>query len=89
MDLELLFEHYDIIVIESFGVGGMPETLMEAFYKEMDKWAGQDKLAVMTTQVANELRKYMAEKVYQVPLYVPDLVIAYNRIYRKYKRRGK
>ena len=52
--LSFLFEHYDIIVIESFGVGGMPETLMEAFYKEMDKWAGQDKLAVMTTQVANE-----------------------------------
>ncbi len=52
--LSFLFEQYDIIVIESFGVGGMPETLMEAFYNEMDKWAGQDKLAVMTTQVANE-----------------------------------
>jgi len=52
--LSFLFEHYDIIVIESFGVGGMPETLMDAFYQEMDKWAGSDKLAVMTTQVANE-----------------------------------
>ncbi len=52
--LSFLFERYDIIVIESFGVGGMPETLMEAFYQEMDKWSGTDKLAVMTTQVANE-----------------------------------
>ena len=52
--LSFLFEHYDIIVIESFGVGGMPETLMEAFYQEMEKWSGTDKLAVMTTQVANE-----------------------------------
>jgi len=52
--LSFLFEHYDIIVIESFGVGGMPETLMDAFYKEMEKWEGTDKLAVMTTQVANE-----------------------------------
>ena len=52
--LSYLFENYDIIVIESFGVGGMPETLMETFYDEMKKWKGTDKLAVMTTQVANE-----------------------------------
>ncbi len=52
--LSYLFENYDIIVIESFGVGGMPETLMETFYEEMKKWKGTDKLAVMTTQVANE-----------------------------------
>ena len=52
--LSYLFENYDIVVIESFGVGGMPETLMETFYEEMKKWKGTDKLAVMTTQVANE-----------------------------------
>lgn len=52
--LSYLFENYDIVVIESFGVGGMPESLMETFYQEMDKWKGTDKLAVMTTQVANE-----------------------------------
>ena len=52
--LSYLFENYDIVVIESFGVGGMPETLMETFYEEMEKWKGTDKLAVMTTQVANE-----------------------------------
>ncbi|QFJ54865.1 asparaginase [Pseudobutyrivibrio xylanivorans] len=52
--LSYLFENYDIIVIESFGVGGMPETLMDTFYEEMEKWKDTDKLAVMTTQVANE-----------------------------------
>ncbi|SDB31392.1 L-asparaginase [Pseudobutyrivibrio sp. YE44] len=52
--LSYLFENYDIIVIESFGVGGMPEALMETFYTEMEKWKDTDKLAVMTTQVANE-----------------------------------
>lgn len=52
--LSYLFENYDIIVIESFGVGGMPETLMTTFYSEMEKWKDADKLAVMTTQVANE-----------------------------------
>ncbi len=52
--LSYLFENYDIVVIESFGVGGMPETLMNTFYSEMEKWKDTDKLAVMTTQVANE-----------------------------------
>ncbi len=52
--LSFLFENYDIVVIESFGVGGMPNSLMDTFYEEMDKWKGTDKLAVMTTQVANE-----------------------------------
>ncbi len=52
--LSYLFENYDIVVIESFGVGGMPEALMQTFYAEMEKWKNADKLAVMTTQVANE-----------------------------------
>lgn len=52
--LSYLFENYDIIVIESFGVGGMPKALMDTFYEEMEKWRNTDKLAVMTTQVANE-----------------------------------
>lgn len=52
--LSYMFEHYDVLVIESFGVGGIPETLMDTFYEEMEKWRNMDKLAVMTTQVANE-----------------------------------
>ncbi|SEA05452.1 L-asparaginase [Pseudobutyrivibrio sp. ACV-2] len=52
--LSYLFENYDIVVIESFGVGGMPEALMQTFYAEMEKWKNADKLAVMTTQVVSE-----------------------------------
>ena len=52
--LPYLFEHYDCIVIESFGVGGIPHALAEEFYTEMEKWKGQGKFIVMTTQVANE-----------------------------------
>ena len=52
--LPYLFEHYDCLVIESFGVGGIPNTLAEEFYKEMRKWKEKGKLIVMTTQVANE-----------------------------------
>jgi len=52
--LSYMFENYDILVIESFGVGGIPATLMDTFYEEMDRWRNTDKLAVMTTQVAKE-----------------------------------
>ena len=52
--LSYLFANYDCIVIESFGVGGIPETLTAAFYREMEKWAGRGKYVVMTTQIANE-----------------------------------
>ena len=52
--LPVLFEQFDCIVMESFGVGGVPQSLVDAFYKEMGKWAGKGKHVVMTTQVANE-----------------------------------
>ena len=34
--LSYLFEHYDCLVIESFGVGGIPQTLVQEFYQEME-----------------------------------------------------
>jgi L-asparaginase len=52
--LSYLFENYDCIVIESFGVGGLPAQLSGQFYKEMKKWAEQGKFTVMATQVVNE-----------------------------------
>ena len=52
--LSYLFAHYDCIVIESFGVGGIPQTLLDIFYQEMEKWSASGKFVVMTTQVANE-----------------------------------
>lgn len=52
--LSHIFENYDAIVIESFGVGGLPETIVEEFYHEMSNWIERGKIVVMTTQVANE-----------------------------------
>lgn len=52
--LPYLFSHYDCIVIESFGVGGIPQQLVPTFYEEMEKWASLGKLVVVTTQVASE-----------------------------------
>ena len=36
--LEYLFQNYDCLVIESFGVGGIPEKLVDAFYRQMKQW---------------------------------------------------
>lgn len=61
--LSYLFENYDCIVIESFGVGGLPETLIGRFYTEMEKWAENGKLIVMATQVVEEGSRM---EIYQV-----------------------
>lgn len=52
--LEYLFRNYDCLVIESFGVGGIPESLINEFYHQMKKWISKGKLVVMATQVVNE-----------------------------------
>ncbi len=50
--LESIFENYDCIIVESFGVGGIPSSLAEKFYKLCQKYP--DKLVIMATQVAHE-----------------------------------
>ncbi len=50
--LDFLFESNDAVVIESFGVGGVPEA--GGFYECIRKWKSQGKFAVLTTQVENE-----------------------------------
>jgi L-asparaginase len=52
--VEYLFQNYDCIVIESFGVGGIPRTLLDVFYEQMEKWIRKGKIVVMATQVVNE-----------------------------------
>lgn len=52
--LHYLFSQYDCLVIESFGVGGIPESLVSAFYEEMKSYPEKEKFVVITTQVANE-----------------------------------
>ena len=52
--LTYIFQSYDAIVIESFGVGGLPDTIMKRFFFEMNEWIEHGKIVVMTTQVANE-----------------------------------
>lgn len=50
--LEYITEHYDGLVVESFGTGGLPE--YSDYFNLIKKAADNGKLIVMTTQVPNE-----------------------------------
>ena len=57
MEPELLSwigEHYDAVIIESYGVGGIPSGEGRDFLKEVDKLIANGKIVVMTTQVMYE-----------------------------------
>lgn len=49
--LDFLLERNDALIIESFGVGGLPNG---GFYESVQKGMGQGKTIVLTTQVQNE-----------------------------------
>ena len=70
--LAYLFENYDCIIIESFGVGGIPENMLDKFYEEMEKWQEMGKFIVMATQVVNEGSNM---EIYQVGQKIKKILI--------------
>jgi len=50
--LKYVFEHYDAVIVESFGVGGIPKSISEDFYGLCRQYP--DRTIVMATQVAHE-----------------------------------
>lgn len=76
--LSYIFKDYDCIVIESFGVGGMPEGIVHEFYEQMTSWREKGKLVVMTTQVANEGSNMTVYEVGQKVKQDFDLIEAYD-----------
>lgn len=52
--LDYMAEHYDAVIIESFGVGGLPSYDSGDFFNAIEKWISLGKTVVMTTQVTNE-----------------------------------
>lgn len=50
--VDFLLEHNDALIIESFGVGGLPEN--GGFFECVRDWMARGKTIVMTTQVENE-----------------------------------
>ncbi|MEA4973811.1 MAG: asparaginase [Candidatus Metalachnospira sp.] len=52
--LDYMAEHYDAVIIESFGVGGLPSYDSGDFYRAVSRWTDMGKTVVMATQVTNE-----------------------------------
>lgn len=51
---DYLEEHYDAVVLESFGVGGVPYYDAYDFEAAIGRWTAKGKVLVVTTQVAHE-----------------------------------
>lgn len=52
--LDALADHYDGLIIESFGVGGLPDYGDGSFARAIEKWNRQGKLVALATQVTHE-----------------------------------
>lgn len=52
--LQAIFEEYDSIVVESFGVGGIPDSIIADFCRLMKRYRDGSKVIIMTTQVTYE-----------------------------------
>jgi L-asparaginase len=50
--LTYIFSHYDAIIVESFGVGGIPMSIQKTFYDLCSRYP--EKTIIMATQVAHE-----------------------------------
>lgn len=76
--LQYIEEHYDAVVIESFGVGGLPSYGNTRFEEAIHDFLARGKTIIMSTQVPHE-GSDMA--VYQVGYYMKeryDLIEAYS-----------
>ena len=52
--LDYMAGHFDALIIESFGVGGLPSYEKSDYYRAIGHWTGRGKTVIMTTQVTNE-----------------------------------
>ncbi len=76
--LEFMLETYDALVIESFGVGGLPTYEEKSFNDLIEKYTKFGKIVVMSTQVPNEGSDIA---IYQVGHYLkqnPNVLEAYD-----------
>lgn len=52
--ISFYFNRYDAIILESYGVGGIPSGEYYDLHSEIKKWTDKNKILIMTTQVPNE-----------------------------------
>lgn len=49
-----IFSAYDCVIVESFGVGGLPDRLVETFSSALKSYKESEKILIITTQVMHE-----------------------------------
>ena len=76
--LEYVGARYDVIVIESYGVGGVPFVDQRNFLEKVEKLAAQGKLVVVTTQVLFEGSDIGVYAVGQKAMGCPLLMQSYD-----------
>ncbi|HBF86224.1 MAG TPA: L-asparaginase 1 [Clostridiales bacterium] len=52
--MEEYFKLHKAVIVESFGVGGIPDAEEFSYYDVIEKWRKKGRIAVMCTQVVNE-----------------------------------
>lgn len=52
--LNRLFPYYRGVIIESYGVGGLPDYGEHTFFQEIERWTKAGKVVMMSTQVTHE-----------------------------------
>lgn len=76
--LDYLADHYDAVIIESFGVGGLPSYETGDFLRAVERLSKAGKTIVMTTQVTNEGSNMSVYEVGHVIKQELDLLEAYD-----------
>ncbi|MCR5733652.1 MAG: asparaginase [Lachnospiraceae bacterium] len=76
--LKLLLPDYDALIIESFGVGGIPAYENNSIVEALRKWQDAEKTVVMSTQVTNEGSDMSIYQVGQVIKDTFDLPESYD-----------
>lgn len=52
--LEPVFREFDCVIVESFGVGGIPDSIAQEFFRILNRYRPEEKILIMTTQVTYE-----------------------------------
>ncbi len=76
--LEYVGARYDVIVIESYGVGGVPFVDQRNFLEEVERLSNRGKLVVVTTQVLFEGSDMDVYAVGQKVMHCPLLMQSYD-----------
>lgn len=74
--LDLVRDKYDALVIEGFGVGGLPNYHQQELLKAIEKWSALGKLVVFSTQVQHEGSDMSVYEVGRIAKELPGIIEA-------------